>query len=159
MVEQCLPRPQRKAGLTNPCSQRRLGVSVPHSRIASPAAWLSSVVRHNSAMRLPRILKNPVVALHAIAWAAIAVYYGLEPFSRIFGMEQVYESLMLGLALYLFWGVTAVACLPACWLSFRGALRTHDRALVAQSGIGALLALSVLGYAAFLLALIWSSPG
>lgn len=101
---------------------------------------------------------NPIVMLHAIAWVGIGVYHGLEPFARVLGVERVYESLGLGLALYLFWGVTAVASLPVCWLSFRRALRAHDRAMVGQSGIGALLAFSVLGYAAFLLALVWSSP-
>ena len=108
-------------------------------------------------MRLPQILKNPFVMLHAIAWLAIAVYYGVEPFARFLGVEGVYESLMLGLALYLFWGATALASLPVCWVAFRRALRARDRALVAQSGIGALLACSVLGYAALLLVVMCSS--
>jgi len=109
-------------------------------------------------MRLPQVLRNPIVMLHAVAWVAIAVYYGFQPFARILGIHRVHQNFMLGLALYLFWGVTAVASLPVCWKSFRRALRAQDRALVIQSAIGVLLACSVLGYAALLLALICSSP-
>lgn len=109
-------------------------------------------------MKLPRLLMNPVVMLHATAWVATAVYYGVEPFARVLGVEGLYEGLALGLILCLFLGVTAVAALPVCLLSLRRATRAHDRSLIAQSGVGALLACSVLGYAAFLLTLIWSSP-
>jgi hypothetical protein len=109
-------------------------------------------------MRLPQILKNPIVMLHVVAWIVVAVCYGFEPFARVLGLERVRENLMFGLALYLFWGVTAVASLPVCWMWFRRALRAHDIALVAQSGIIALLACSVLAYEVFLLALVWSSP-
>ena len=109
-------------------------------------------------MSPPLILKNPIVMLHTVAWVGVGAYYGLEPFARVVGVERVYESLTFGLALYLFWGVTAVASLPVFWVSFRRALRSRDRGLTAQSGVGALLACSVLHFAAFLLFLIVRSP-
>ena len=102
-------------------------------------------------MRLPQLLKNPAVMLHALAWVAIAVYYGIE-------LAGFYPGVTLGLLLYLFIGVTAIAALPVCWLSLRRGIRAHDRGLIAQSSVGALAACWVLGYAAFLLTLIRSNP-
>ena len=112
-------------------------------------------------MKRPRLLKNPIILLHMCLWVGIMVFHAVQALAPFIGLGRAFDggrTFDFTFGLYLFFGLTALAALPVCCVSLFRAISARDWSLGIQSGIGAVMASSVLGLGLYVFCLIGSSP-